>query len=71
MSQSEYQTNYEKYKHHLAEFSLCMKPVLDASYEKLILFKNVNEKELNQYCVDRRELVEKYRNLLKSSQNQI
>lgn len=58
--------HYPSYKKSLAEYSLCIKPILEAAYEKHFLYKDTLPYDLNEYCVEKREQVEKFRSLLKS-----
>ena len=62
-SQSQY---YPNYKRHLTEYSICMRPVLEASYERVV--QNLPEvgAPLENYCPAERNKVEEFRKLIKS-----
>jgi hypothetical protein len=57
---------YPSYKKSLAEYSQCIKPILEAAYEKHFIYRDTLPYDLNEYCVEKRELVEKFRGLIKS-----
>ena len=71
MQMSSYSSSqhYQAYKKSLAEYSSCIRPILEAAYEKQYIYNDVLPFDLNEYCRLKREQVEKHRDLLKSEKN--
>lgn len=66
MSSFSQSKHYYNYKLHLTQYSMCMRPVLEASYERLIQNLPDVGAPLDQYCVAERNKIEEYRSLIKS-----
>ena len=62
--------HYPGYKKSLSQFSSCIRPILEAAYEKQYIYNDTLPYDLNEYCRLKREQVEKYRDLLKSEKNE-
>ena len=61
--------HYPEYKKYLVEFSECIKPVIQASYERFTSkLPNVGQ-PLDSYCLAERKKVEHYRNLIRNEIN--
>jgi hypothetical protein len=63
---------YNKYSNWLGRYSICIRPVLEASYERYFVQFSANPDlvDLEEYCVYERRRVEYYRNLLKQTKNE-
>ena len=61
--------HYPDYKKSLGEYSLCIRPILEAAYEKQFVYRDTLPYDLSEYCTEKRRSVEKFRNLLKSEKN--
>jgi hypothetical protein len=57
---------YPDYKRHLTEFSICMRPVLEASYERLVQNLPQVGEPLDNYCLAERNKVEELRKIIRS-----
>ena len=57
---------YPEYKKYLAEFSICIKPVLEATYERMAQKLPEVGESIDNYCLAERNKVEQYRNLIKN-----
>jgi len=66
MSSYSLSQHYPDYKISIAEYSLCIRPILEAAYEKRFIYRDTLPYDLKDYCTEKREAVEKFRNLLKS-----
>jgi len=56
---------YPEYKKYLSQFSICIKPVLEAQYERIVQKLPDVSEPLDSYCLAERKKVEEYRNLIK------
>jgi hypothetical protein len=58
---------YTDYKASLAKYSKCVKPIIEASYEKYFInpFPGSDRFNLEDYCIYERGQVEHFRNLIK------
>lgn len=61
-------TYYQDYKTHLAAYSKCIKPVIEAAYEQYYVQETraIKTFNLENYCVYERKNVEHFRNLIKN-----
>ena len=62
---------YPEYKKYLNQFSVCIKPVLRANYERMIQDLPDVAAPLDRYCVAERVKLQEFRNLIKEEFNQV
>lgn len=57
---------YQNYKTSLGDFSRCIKPIIDASYERYFVQPNSSPDifNLEEFCIFERKMVELHRNFL-------
>jgi hypothetical protein len=60
---------YPDYKKHLTEFSICIRPVLEASFERMVQNLPQVGEPLDNYCLAEKNKVEEFRRLIKSEIN--